>query len=211
MILGLSLSANATADRWNISRSDWIRASEIAGVDSSILYAISLTESGYTFKGTNIFEPWPWTINVNSKDSVFVKGGHYFITLSHASRMLDNAVGHGVTNIDVGMFQVNIKWNGHLVGSARDLLIPNKAIYVASQVLNNCSKQGFENIKEKLSCYNAGKVNDRGLQYAKRVLKYNELYASKFTIANLLAEQKDEASKVGTHDGHHFMASLKKK
>lgn len=78
-----------------------IRRYEAAhGIPHKLLSAISLVESGRKVNGTVI--PWPWSINANGKPYVFG-------TKSEAISMVRKLRQLGVTSIDVGCMQVNLK------------------------------------------------------------------------------------------------------
>jgi hypothetical protein len=78
-----------------------IRQYEAAhGIPHKLLSAISLVESGRKVQGSVI--PWPWTINANGKPYVFASKREA-ITMVRKLRQI------GVTSIDVGCMQVNLK------------------------------------------------------------------------------------------------------
>lgn len=72
----------------------------VHGIPHKLLSAISLVESGRKVQGSLI--PWPWTINANRKPYVFK-------TKSEAIAMVRKLRQLGVTSIDVGCMQVNLK------------------------------------------------------------------------------------------------------
>lgn len=78
-----------------------IRRYEAAhGIPNKLLTAISLVESGRKVGGSVV--AWPWTINANGKPYVF--GTKY-----EAIRMVRKLRQIGITSIDVGCMQVNLK------------------------------------------------------------------------------------------------------
>jgi len=73
------------------------------GLPPKVLYAIALTESGKRLPSSRT-RPWPWTLNIEGR-------GHYYPTRLDAFQALRTHLGRGVTNIDVGLMQVN--WRYH--------------------------------------------------------------------------------------------------
>jgi len=69
---------------------------------AGILQAIALVETGR--QGASGWEPWPWTINVDGD------GRRYDDAIS-AMLAAETAVSAG-SSVDVGCFQVNLKWHG---------------------------------------------------------------------------------------------------
>jgi hypothetical protein len=88
-----------------------IAAAEAAaetGVPLSILRALARTESGRTRDG--VFAPWPWTVN-NAGD------GRWFPGLTSAQDHVSRLRAAGETNLDIGCFQINLRWHGHAFSS----------------------------------------------------------------------------------------------
>ncbi len=98
-------------------------ASERTGVPISVLWAISLTETGRTKNGE--FQPWPWTVNMEGK-------GLWFDTDEEARAYVFKHYKRGARSFDVGCFQINYKWHGQNFASIEEMFdpIPN-ALYAA--------------------------------------------------------------------------------
>ncbi|MBX9806123.1 MAG: lytic transglycosylase domain-containing protein [Alphaproteobacteria bacterium] len=78
-----------------------IRRYEMAhGIPQNLLTAISLVESGRKMGGSHV--AWPWTINANGKPYVFA-------TKNEAIAKVRKLRQVGITSIDVGCMQVNLK------------------------------------------------------------------------------------------------------
>lgn len=97
-------------------------------INPDILYALALNESS---KNGN---PHPWTINVAGR-------GYYFSTREDAWRATTWLLKKGVTSFDVGLMQVNWKYNGHRFSSLWDAFQPTTNIEVAADIV-------LENYKE---------------------------------------------------------------
>lgn len=82
-------------------------ASGIHGVPPEILYAVALNESKVSLEQG--VRPWPWTLNVAGK-------GYHFETREEACDVLFRSV-FETQVIDVGIAQLNIRWQPQLFGA----------------------------------------------------------------------------------------------
>lgn len=101
-------------------------AAQKTGVPLAVLLALTMTETGRSRGGT--LQPWPWALN---------QGGdsHWFDTGQEALEYLHTAVDSGVTNIDVGCFQLNYRWHGAAFPSLEAMMEPEaNALYAARLV-----------------------------------------------------------------------------
>ena len=93
-------------------------------VPYKILYAVGLQES----RRPGGIRPWPWTLNINRE-------GYYFNCRNDALNAIVKAQSEGLRSIDVGLGQVNLRWNGHLFTSLEEALDPMSNLEAATQVL----------------------------------------------------------------------------
>ncbi|WP_193092069.1 lysozyme family protein [Halomonas colorata] len=82
-------------------------ASGIHGVPPEILYAVALNESKVSLEQG--VRPWPWTLNIAGK-------GYHFETRDEACDVLFRSV-FDTQVIDVGIAQLNIRWQPQLFGA----------------------------------------------------------------------------------------------
>jgi len=132
------------------------------GLDPYILYAVALVESAKVSK--RIAKPWPWALN---------RQGRPFIpsSLAEAKDILGGALAKGIRNIDVGLMQVNIHWQGHRVRQPEDLLDPETNLRVGADVLAESIGSAPGNLILGIGRYHAGFHNDaRAYRYGRRVL-----------------------------------------
>ncbi|WP_078059003.1 transglycosylase SLT domain-containing protein [Tropicimonas marinistellae] len=95
-----------------------------AKVPLAVLSAIATLESGRRVGGE--LRPWPWTVHAEGK-------GHWFDTKSEAVSYVTTLVKSGVRNIDVGCFQLNLRWHGRNFESVGEMFDPaENARYAAS-------------------------------------------------------------------------------
>ena len=77
-------------------------AERVHRAPAGLLQAIALVETGRT--GPSGWEPWPWTINVDGRSSRFD---------DPISAMIAAEAAHARgSSVDVGCFQVNLRWHG---------------------------------------------------------------------------------------------------
>ncbi|MEQ9490859.1 MAG: transglycosylase SLT domain-containing protein [Alphaproteobacteria bacterium] len=91
-----------------------------------LLHAIALTESGLWRQQSRSQVPWPWTVTVNGD-------GHYFDSPHHAADYIRGLLRDGVTNIDVGCMQINLRYHGLAFDTIEEALSPvNNVAYAVS-------------------------------------------------------------------------------
>lgn len=99
-------------------------ASGETGVPYAVLRAITRTETGRQIEGR--LEPWAWAVNVEG-------AGHWFETKAAAKSYVSGHLSEGKRSIDVGCFQINIRWHGEAFTSLEEMFDPvTNARYAAS-------------------------------------------------------------------------------
>ena len=101
------------------------QAADLLGVPYDVLIAVSVVETGRE----NL--PWPWTVNIEGE-------GYWLDTTTDAEAMVQTALDAGLTNIDLGCFQLNYRWHAEAFSSIADMLDPSRnatyaAAYLAAQ------------------------------------------------------------------------------
>ena len=176
-----SLAANAFLE---IREEHWFEAMEIGGVDSQILYAIALRESGTSFNGMRAYGPWPWVMNITEvgcdSDECHERP-HFYSSREAARHVLAAEIEKGNRQIAVGMWQIHLRYNSHYVESPLDLIDPVTNLYVAAMVLRDCGRI-YNATYEVLSCYYSGDVDEAGLGYAESVLSLAEKWGKPFQV-----------------------------
>lgn len=94
------------------------------GVPMDILYCIARQES---WRPNNKGRPWPWTLNINGTS-------RYLESKNAAYLVFQNAKKH-TSIIDVGLMQINYKWNRNYFASDFEMLDPYTSIRVAAKIL----------------------------------------------------------------------------
>jgi hypothetical protein len=113
-------------------------AADIATVRSNIpvniMQAIALTETGRTIDGR--LRPWPWVLNIGG-DAVWFQS--QADTLDHANELIAS----GITNFDIGCFQLNYRWHAANFDSLNSMLNPEiNALYAAHYLTQKYSIAG---------------------------------------------------------------------
>jgi hypothetical protein len=125
LVTGIGLLAtSASADDSELCLAAAQDASRINDVPISVLYAVSLVETGRARNGE--LRPWPWTINVEGE-------GHWFEDRETALSFAQQTRDRGIRSFDVGCFQVNYRWHGENFVSIEQMFDPMaNATYAAS-------------------------------------------------------------------------------
>lgn len=119
--------ASTSHDSQNLCDAAGGRAAQITGVPASVLMAIARVETGRSIGG--VLSPWPWAVNQAGS-------GSYFDSKSDAMDHVSLAMGNGETNIDVGCFQINMRWHGAQFASLEAMFDPaENALYAAHFLL----------------------------------------------------------------------------
>nr|WP_240335493.1 lytic transglycosylase domain-containing protein [Pseudotabrizicola algicola] len=96
------------------------------GVPLDILLAISRVESGRNVGG--VLSPWPWTVNQAGD-------GAFFDSLGDATDHVLRALADGQRNIDIGCFQINIRWHAAEFTSLEAMFDPDQNAHYAARFL----------------------------------------------------------------------------
>lgn len=99
------------------------KAAADTGVPYDVLVAIATVETGRND------QPWPWTVNFGGE-------GRWYDTAADAADGVEQALGDGATNIDLGCFQLNYRWHASGFGSVEDMLDPARNANYAAEFLS---------------------------------------------------------------------------
>lgn len=137
----------------------------------SLLYAVALTESGLSALSEGRFRPWPWALNINGE-------GHYFTSRQEALQVLQAALIHTNSSVDIGLMQINWRYHRAALGSARQALDPYHNLRVAAAILRDCLNERT-NWMQTAGCYHAPNDPTRAQAYASRVQQHWTQHADK--------------------------------
>jgi hypothetical protein len=102
------------------------KAAQVSGAPLDVLLAIARVETGRTIEG--VLSPWPWAVNQAG-------AGSFFNTAQDAIDHVARAMANGQRNIDIGCFQINLRWHGTQFGSLDAMFDPHQNALYAAQFL----------------------------------------------------------------------------
>ncbi len=106
----------------------FIRQQEkLFGIPENLLRSVAIAESGRSDQKGNQ-TPWPWTINVNGQ-------GYVFSNKQEAINAIKKFQKNGVSSIDVGCMQVNLKHHPNAFRNLSDSLDPQLNVAYAARYL----------------------------------------------------------------------------
>ena len=153
-------------------------------IQTNLLSAIALVESGRYSKDYPSGIAWPWTVTAEGK-------GNFYPSKKEAVKAVLELQKKGITNIDVGCMQINLKYHPDAFKSIEDALTPAKNIAYAAKFL----KRNFEETNSwgvAATRYHS-KTDNKALRYEdklldawKRLTKYGNPAATE-----IRAKQKD--------------------
>lgn len=127
----------------------YVTAAQAHSVPPTMLYALSLTESATTLSYGR--RPWPWTLNVAGTP-------HRYKTRDAACGALRRSL-KKTRVVDVGIAQLNVRWQRKLFGDGQrfadpcDALDPYANLDAAAGVLARCHGQHPDSWVDAAGCY----------------------------------------------------------
>jgi hypothetical protein len=164
-------------------------------IPHKLLTAISLVESGR--KVGNSVVAWPWTINANKKSYVFS-------TKKEAIGMVHKLRQIGITSIDVGCMQVNLKQHPHAFPTLEAAFDPETNIAYAAKFLKT-KKMNKGSWGKAVAHYHSSTVKVH-LPYKAKVLKtWAKVQNGSMTIQSPFQEEPSAVemtySEIKKHEG----------
>jgi len=140
----------------------WWQVANRNQLDPYILYAVALVESAKG-RGENHISPWPWALN---------KAGKAIIPSTHqqARLILNKSLANGNRNIDVGLMQINVRWQGHRVKQPEQLLNPITNLKIGAVVLAEAIQSVPNNLVLGIGRYHSWQNVDAASAYGRKVL-----------------------------------------
>jgi hypothetical protein len=123
VLLGLLSARPAVADPADLCDRAAAEAARATGVPLSVLQAIALTETGRNRGGG--LRPWPWASNAAG-------AGRWYDSRAAAEADMRELIAGGQRSIDIGCFQINLRWHGHAFPGPEAMFDPMaNALYAA--------------------------------------------------------------------------------
>lgn len=111
-----------------------LQAAQIHNVPPQVMMAIARVESGRNLDGTVL--PWPWAVNRAGTS-------HWFDTANEAYAFVQSEIDAGKSNIDIGCFQLNLRWHAENFTSLEEMFDPTaNANYAAQYLQQNFARKG---------------------------------------------------------------------
>lgn len=152
-----------------LKRTLWWRTGLDRGIDPYLLYAVALTESARAFN--DIVAPWPWALNRNGE--TIYPDGH-----KAAAALVRSLLAIGQQSIDIGLMQVNLRWHGHRVQRAEDLLDPVTNLHVGADILAESIASAPGDLILGVGRYHSWNDRTAAYQYGRKVLELADLIKS---------------------------------
>jgi hypothetical protein len=151
-------------------------AAETYQVPVKILLAVARAESGRQSRGQ--MRPWPWAVNLGGQ-------GHWPDDKDSAVEIAQSALDEGRLNIDIGCFQLNIRWHSKGFLSLDDMFNPQTNADYAAQFLRQLHDE-FGDWKMAVGAYHSRNA-ELATGYVDRVaaLATNEPLPLRIAPANL--------------------------
>jgi hypothetical protein len=127
-----------------------------------LLEAIGRVESGQTDPATGRVLPWPWIANVAGTDYVFASA-------DAAAAAVQELRDHGVSSIDVGCFQINLRYHPQAFSSVTEGFQPEANADYAGRFLRSLFERAGS-WEAAIGAYHSAEP-DRGEPYRQRVLQ----------------------------------------
>ena len=144
------------------------KASADYGVNLNLLQTISAVESGQWDEMHKAYIAWPWTVNAQGK-------GYYFKTREEAVAAAKKFIAQGITSIDVGCMQINMRYHGKAFSSIEEAMDPENNMKYSAKFLRALYKRNGKNWKTAAKRYHSGNQQE-GLLYTRRLEKRFNAY-----------------------------------
>lgn len=130
-------------------------------IKPGLLQTIASVESGKWSKTRQQRVAWPWTVQHNGH-------GRFYHSKEEAVNAVKSLQAQGITNIDVGCMQINLKYHGDAFNSIEDAMEPKHNVDYAAGYLKSLHEKNGENWQKTAMQYHS-KNHSQGLIYKKRL------------------------------------------
>ena len=137
-------------------------------IKKGLLQTIATVESGRWSDLRQKRVAWPWTVQYNGH-------GRYYKTKEEAVAAIKSLQAQGITNIDVGCMQINLKYHGHAFNSVEDAIEPKHNVAYSAGFLRSLYDRNGNNWQKTAMQYHS-KNHSQGLIYKNRLERYYAKY-----------------------------------
>ena len=137
-------------------------------IKPQLLQTIASVESGRWDEKLGRRIAWPWTIQADGK-------GYYYKSKQEAVAAIKALYAQGITNIDVGCMQINMRYHRKAFKSIEDSLDPEQNVAYSAKFLRSLYNRNGHNWQKTAMQYHS--INyERGLIYKGRLEKHYAEY-----------------------------------
>lgn len=155
-----------------------LKAEQDNQIKPNLLQTIALVESGRFDKKIGRKVAWPWTVHANGH-------GHYYKTKEEAVAAVHVFLAQGITNIDVGCMQINLKYHGQAFNNVEEAMDPQKNVTYGAKFLLSLYKRNGQSWQKTAMQYHS-KNHQKGLNYKYRLEKQYAQYINAYDKAQTL-------------------------
>lgn len=137
-------------------------------IKSNLLQTIASVESGRWNAQAGKRVAWPWTVHANGK-------GRYYKSKVEAIAAVKDMQQRGITNIDVGCMQINLKYHGEAFANLDEAFDPEKNVAYSAKFLRKLYKRNKQNWTKTAMHYHSRNLR-RGTNYKNRLEKHYAQY-----------------------------------
>lgn len=159
-----SITGKKMPENYELCETAVIGAEEKYHIQANLLQTIASVESGRWDEKAGRRIAWPWTVHANGE-------GRYYKTRREAVAAVRALQQQGVTNIDVGCMQINLKYHGQAFSSLEEAFEPEKNVAYSAQFLRRLYQKNSGNWVKTAMQYHS-RNNRKGLNYKKRLEKH---------------------------------------
>ena len=137
-------------------------------IKPNLLQTIASVESGRWNAEAGKRVAWPWTVHAKGK-------GRYYKTKAEAIAAVQDLQRRGITNIDVGCMQINLKYHGTAFKNLDEAFDPQKNANYSAQFLRSLYKRNKQDWTKTAMHYHSRNLR-RGTNYKNRLEKHYAEY-----------------------------------
>jgi len=160
--LGITNLPRAVAgQKFTLKGSLFAQVGSESNLDPYLLYAIALAESSRGVE-KGLISPWMYALRASKP--------YYPKTLDDAKETLAWILRTEGNLVDIGLMQINYRWNGHKVRHPNELLDPYTNLTVAADTLRAALRSSPNDLELGIGRYHHWENQARSLNYGQRVL-----------------------------------------
>ena len=145
-------------------------------IKQNLLQTIASVESGRYISAAGKRLPWPWTVHSNGK-------GKYYQTKEEAINAVKAMQQQGITNIDVGCMQINLKYHGQSFKNLDEAFDPKKNVTYSATFLKKLHQKNNDWQKSAMQ-YHSKNIR-HGTNYKNRLERHYAEYIRTDTQSGL--------------------------